>query len=1397
MSPEIRGAIARIEIRDGARVLSRGTGFLVTDRLVLTAFHVIGDRTRNPPSLHEQQYGLYLCFPGHECAGRVVEGSWDTAADWALVESADPPKARPLPLAELNASGAAWETYGFPDANPQDGMVCSGTVENAGGEIQGAVAMQLFSKQAAAGNGSPVRGLSGAPVIIDGAAVGVLRYSLMKEGLNVAGTLYSCPVGSIVARAAKRLPLPDPCWGLPGLPWRDLPAVPFRYLSWFTEDHAEVFFGRNREIRGLYERIAERDGPPLILLYGQSGVGKSSFLSAGVLPRLRRDRDVVYVRRDAEARLTGSVRSALSPTGSLPIGSLWRQREAASGVPLVLLVDQVEEVFTRPGRAHADELEEFAGEIGGLFHDPGTRPAGRLVLCFRKEWYPEIRKPLEVRKLASADIFLERLGREGVIEAVNGLAATRRLRDQYGLSVEVGLAARIADHLLDDRDSPVAPTLQILLTKLWQAATRASPSRPHFSVELYQGLKQQGLLLRDFLEQQLGALATRSPDAVGSGLALDLLAYHTTPGASAEERTREQLLRDYRHRAAEVASAVEELCSLYLLSDSSLDRRDGVQSTRLAHDTLAPPVRRMFARSDRPGQRARRILENRAADWADGHAGTPLDERDLAQVERGLPAMRAPSPDEERLMRASIGERARRERRRRTLRLLLRGSMILVVASLGAALWAWDGARRANETAELGRIAAEALARRNLEPASGLTQAIAAVGRSLRRHGRVLETVQFSLSTLTEEAREQSYYEHGKPIRTIAVSRDGSLLASGGEDGTVKIWKFEDGGDTPIATLAGHEREVNSVAFGALEHGILATGGSDGTVRLWDRSGSQLGAPLRGHEGPVNAVAISPDGQWIASAGADAAIRLWRRDGAPLASLWDRSRAPIWSIAISPDGRRVASAGDDGRVGIWSIGSKRGRSVAARGHEARVNSVAFTPDGQRIVSGSDDRTVRIWNLDGGQHGRTMTGHESEVNAVAVDSAGGGLVTGDQDGTVRRFDWDGNQLGRPFFGPDGPVRSVAYLPAGRVIVIAGADGTVRVRDFRGVQLGSPIATTGQPIRAALFARDGRQMAFGGDNGKLRIVDLKARPYYVEVSISGREEARLNALAATSDPARLVTGDSSGAIRFWDWRGEPVGTPVAAGAEVTCLAASPDGRMIASGDSDGAIRLLDLDGRPVRPPSRAHRGRVSSVAFHPGGRMIASGGEDGGVMLWNLDDGSVNEALPERRGGVTAIAFTPRGERLAVGRTDQYLVIVDWQKRRIDPAIPEIKAHNGAVRSVAVNRDGSIVATAGDDRAVALWSLKSGEILATFDRRHTKEVISVAFHPQRDYAVSAGMDGTVRLFHADWREWLKVSCQRLRGHPYMLNPAWVDPEARATCAEQVWSKSESMLRDQLGE
>lgn len=441
----------------------------------------------------------------------------------------------------------------------------------------------------------------------------------------------------------------DYLFGPPELPPLDLPPNPFRHLYWFEREHAPLFFGREQTIRELYQRVTDPETAPLILLYGQSGVGKSSLLAAGLWPRLERDYTLCYQRRDPAQGLAGSLATALQlqaqPTSP---GHRWRELEQASGRPLIIILDQVEEVFTRP-LAGSDEFKGFLAALSDIFAAIEQRPRGKLILGFRKEWLAEIEQRLTEQRLPLAKIFLERLDFDDIVRVVRGPAQTPRLQAHYGLTVAGDLPELIAGDLLADPESPIAPTLQILLTKLWAEATKENPGHPHFSVELYQRLKKEGILLADFLNQQLGQLGSWQPQVESSGLALDVLAYHTTPLGTAAGHSRTDLIETYAHQAEVLPQLVQKCQDLYLLVDLAKNRPDQAGASQLAHDTLAPLVRRQFDESDRPGQRARRILESRAVEWANGQTGPSLDEINLALVEQGQAGMRAWTKAEKRL----------------------------------------------------------------------------------------------------------------------------------------------------------------------------------------------------------------------------------------------------------------------------------------------------------------------------------------------------------------------------------------------------------------------------------------------------------------------------------------------------------------------------------------------------------------------------------------------------------------------------------------------------------------------------------------------------------------------------------------------------------------------------
>ncbi len=472
------------------------------------------------------------------------------------------------------------------------------------------------------------------------------------------------PSTSNKTAAPSTPPIEPPEDPLPPLPNDiDLPINPYRQLQWFRREDAGVFFGRNREIRSVYEALTAPWSAPIVLLYGESGVGKSSLLAAGVRPRLETSHIVQYVRRNRSLGLTHSLYQALQNTedidtqtvGADAIAPAWHALEKASGKPLVVILDQVEELYTRPLPEPHNELASFLQAVESLFAERNKRPRGRLLLAFRKEWMPEIEQRLTDALLPHQKVFLERLTDAGIQGIVEGPQQTEKLRGRYRLTVQPGLADQIANELRSDTQSPIGPTLSILLSNMW-AQVKNDPA-PAFTRALYQRFKDNGLHLNDFLDQQLKQLKKKHPAPVDSGLALDVLYAHTTDLGTADTRTQAELMQLYAHCQDDVRAVLQTCQTTYLLVATENPANPEATTYRLAHDTLAPLVRQRYRASHLPGQRAVRILQSRMPDWQQGKTGPALDLPGLKAVERGTSGMQRWTADETRLVNASRNAR--------------------------------------------------------------------------------------------------------------------------------------------------------------------------------------------------------------------------------------------------------------------------------------------------------------------------------------------------------------------------------------------------------------------------------------------------------------------------------------------------------------------------------------------------------------------------------------------------------------------------------------------------------------------------------------------------------------------------------------------------------------------
>jgi WD40 repeat protein len=555
--------------------------------------------------------------------------------------------------------------------------------------------------------------------------------------------------------------------------------------------------------------------------------------------------------------------------------------------------------------------------------------------------------------------------------------------------------------------------------------------------------------------------------------------------------------------------------------------------------------------------------------------------------------------------------------------------------------------------------------------------------------------------------------------------------------------------------MGNHERVVIAHQSGVLcvavtgDGSRVATGTSDGVVRIWDAAtGAKVKELVPGHQGPVNGLAFSSDGSKVLSASADKTARVWDLGTGRFIKLEHPGSA--LSVAISLDNRRIATGSEDTKARLWD--AQNGKLITElAGHSGPVVSVALNGKGSTVVTGSSDGKAKVWDATDGRVIASFEGHKLAVTSVALSMDGSQTVSGSFDGTSVIWETSTGKKIVDFKRAERSVSGVAFLPDSTFVLSGWDDSTVQVWDKTTGQTVQVYSGYLDAVTGLAVSADGRLVVAGSRDKTARLWDTSTMAE--AVSLSGHSKA-VSGVALSKDGKVAVTGSADGTAIIWDAVSRKKGAVLSGhSGEISSVALSEDASKIVTGSHDGAVFLWDrVSSRLVRR-FEAHVGKVFSVAINPAATVIAAGYEDKWARTWDTTSGTQLKTFGPHVGRVTSLGFAASGQRLVTGAGTSARV---WDAA--SATLQALLKHSSSVLAVAIEGSGRLVATGGRDPDVLLWQVPdaaalqgkspdgAGQLKFTLGG-HTGSVTALAFTDDGKRLVSVTDDGSVRIWRAE--------------------------------------------------
>lgn len=658
-------------------------------------------------------------------------------------------------------------------------------------------------------------------------------------------------------------------------------------------------------------------------------------------------------------------------------------------------------------------------------------------------------------------------------------------------------------------------------------------------------------------------------------------------------------------------------------------------------------------------------------------------------------------------------------RRNRALAGTLAALAVALSVGVVSVLWLWQRAEASDHKTRLNLYAADikgaslALDQGDLGLAIKLLEA-----HRPNRHEEDLRGFEWwHLWQRCQGQQHTTFHGHHLIIDCLAFSPDSERVASGSQDGTIRLWNTKE--QKPLFSLSAHTGAVWSVSF-TPQGDKLISSGSDHQVKSWDLEtrqshvlcegdlvvlspkGSVMAVAnssllfwepggkiclwdyraqrkLRELSQPGKTMAFSSDGRFLAVAGPQRGITIWNTaNGENIQSI--HSEVQVWSPAFSPNGKQLIAA-TRRQVLVWNLANPTGPAVLP--HTLTVWSAGFAPDGKTIVTAESDRGVRLWDAASLRLQGTLWGHADEVWCAAFSPDGKTIATAGKDRTVRL--WESQLASAPIPLPHTVFERPLFSPDGSRLVttIHGTNG--RQSTLWDTVQRTPLAMfKGNHVLG--FSTDGRQLlclsvyppsvefwSFERE-AVIKVVRLDFKnktPYFDRTGISGNGKFIFG--LGTNHVMEVFDASTGRSMGAWSWW-RP-GEPIPPSHKVRCILLSPDGkRLAASFEEEHSVRLYEVESGHVTRLA-GHRDFISGIAFSPDGKQLATGSVDATIKLWDVATAKELAMLTGHMEEATDVTFSPDGRTLVSIATQSEIKFWHLPTRRelVSLAMPHAGFH----------------------------------------------------------------------------------------------------------------------------